>query len=248
MESSTPAFAVTLWEETEGPLARTESGQSLPVSSLDIQRRQIPVPGRAGIVLGTYADGRPFLVRQTLGRGGAFALSTAAQESWSSLAEGTVLVPLIQRMLTTAAQQRRPASMAVAGEWKPDADEAWIPVTGAAETERSAAADARKPALADPRWRAGVYQFGGRWMALNRPDIEDETPLVPASELHGMLPLIPIRTLEQAGALSSESLQKELWPALSALLVLTLLVEMALCGIESRTAPPHALAKKSSAP
>ncbi len=237
-ESGSEPYAVTLWEEADGPLARTESGQSLPVASVEIRMRQIPVPARPGVVTGTFGDGRPFFLRQALGRGAAYALSTGVEEAWSSLGEGTVLVPVLQRLLLAAAQQRQPVSMAVAGEWHPGPEETWVPVPvdGLGDVSNPTAG-ARTGWVPDPRWKAGVYQLGSRWMALNRAEAEDDADQLPASDLAGMLPGVPLRTLEKASALSTEELQNELWPALGSVLVFLLCAEMALCWLDHPPAP-----------
>jgi hypothetical protein len=243
-------FGITLWEENDGPLARTENGQSLSLASVEIHTRQIPQPSDLWQVLATHGDGKPFLIRQSLGRGSAYALSSGVGEDWSSLGEGTVLVPFVQRLLHKASQQRHPVSMGTAGEWKPDPDEVWIPVHPLSETEPAAGLNAA--GLRDPRWRAGVYQNGSRFVALNRPESEDDPGLVPAANVGALLPGVPVQTLENASALSADSLQSELWPAFSTLLAFFLFAEMALCwsdaGSALRTPFSRNVSRKGVAP
>lgn len=232
-ESGTDPFAITLWDETEGILAKTENGQSLPLSSLEIRRRQTPHPGGTGQVVATYGDGRPFLIRQAIGRGVAYALSTGVEESWSSLGEGLVLVPVLHRLLIQASTLRRPPTQGIAGEWRPESGEIWVPVHRIMPAGGALGDSTATQGVADPHWNAGIYQQGARWMALNRPDAEDDPRTLPASDLARMLPGVPLKTLEHASALSAEALQQELWSALGALVVLLLSGEMALCWMDS---------------
>lgn len=233
-ESSAEPFTPALWDETEGPLSKTENGQSLPLSSVEIRRRQIPLPGRTGQVVATYGDGRAFLTRQSVGRGLAYAVSTGVEESWSSLGDGLVLVPVLHRLLVQAAALRRPATQGTAGEWRPEPEEIWVPTHRAADEPASGDASSFQR-VADPRWNAGVYRQGARWLALNRPEVEDDARTLPASDLAGLLPGVPLKTLENASALSTEAVQNELWPAISVLLALFLCAEMALCWMDPST-------------
>src|SRR5262249_26994451 len=53
---------VTAWDDLDGPLARTDSGTSLPLARLAVLQRQIPrATSGAAHVYGAFADGQPFL-------------------------------------------------------------------------------------------------------------------------------------------------------------------------------------------
>ncbi len=207
-------FRVTAWDDLDGPLARTESGAPLPLARLEIPRRQLPAAENAH-VYAAFADGRPFFIGRKVGVGHVFACATLPDPEWSTLGEGFVLLPMMQRLLTLGGQRLAPPTMAVAGEWKPDdAQETWTPLE----------ADARR----DWRWHAGLYQSGARKIALNRPDAEDLPDLVPAARLPELLRGVKLTVMTGALALKAESLQSEIWPAMLIVTMLFMCAEMLL--------------------
>src|SRR4030095_14045841 len=90
-------YRILRWVEDEGPLAKTDEGLSLPLREVTFQRRQMIVGPKN--VLAAFEDGAPFLARQTLGRGEIFFCASLPKKEWSSLSEGPVLVPMMQRLL-----------------------------------------------------------------------------------------------------------------------------------------------------
>ena len=57
-----------------------------------------------GAVRALCDDGKSLLRRLPLGRGSALFCATLPDEDWSALREGTVLVPVVQRMLQAGAE------------------------------------------------------------------------------------------------------------------------------------------------
>ncbi|TFH16565.1 MAG: hypothetical protein E4H02_05250, partial [Lentisphaerales bacterium] len=108
---------VMLWEENEGPLARTDNGANLSLQELEIFKRQAVERTEDGQneestewsdaghwrALASFADGKPFLMRRPIGKCRIFIFASLPSTAWSNLSEGSVLVPMIQRMLRTGA-------------------------------------------------------------------------------------------------------------------------------------------------
>ncbi len=208
-------FRVAAWDDLDGPLARTDSGAPLALARLEIARRQLPVAGEAAHVAGTFADGRPFLVSRKVGAGQIFAAATLPEPEWSSLGDGFVLLPMVQRLVTLGGQRLAPPSMAVAGEWKPaDAQETW----SAVETDKRR----------DWRWHAGVYQSGASRVALNRPDAEDAPEITDRARLPELLRGVKLTVMAGALELKADRLQSEIWPAMIVVTMLFMCAEMAL--------------------
>jgi hypothetical protein len=169
-------------------------------------RQSFPVKGRngesnggvSGTDLAGYADGGPFLQSRRMGKGLVFVCTTLPQSDWSSLSEGTVLVPMIQRMIRAGNERLGQAQTAVCGEWKPAFDQdLWMP------------ADATTPK--DYRWQAGVYQCGTRRVALNRPDSEDLPEVVEKDRLRQLFGDTRIRFVEETLARDTGQIQSEVW-------------------------------------
>ena len=227
-------FRVTAWDELDGPLARTESGASLPLARLEIQRRQIPITGQDAHVYASFADGRAFLLGRKVGAGHVFACATLPEQTWSNFGDGLVLLPMVQRLLTLGGQRLAPPNLAVAGEWKPaDAEEIWTAV------------EAEHPR--DWRWQAGVYQSRARLLALNRPEAEDEPDLVPATRLPDLLPGAKLTVMSGALALRADRLQSEIWPAMVIATMLFMCAEVLLATSKAML-PQKAAAKPQPKP
>ncbi len=195
-------FRVSTWEEYQGPLANTDSGLGLPVSELAMLRRQLPqLEGEgadAWYPVANYIDGTPFLLRRSIGRGVVYACTTLPREDWSSLGDGYVLVPMIQRMLERGGARLARARTAVCGEWRsPDEEAVWVGVDSQDHK--------------DSRWQAGVYRAGAEWVALNRPQSEDRPEVLARTEAELLFGEVPVSTLLDPSRLDGERLQSEIW-------------------------------------
>ena len=215
-KSGKDAFRVTAWDDLDGPLQRTDAGVSLPLARLSVIQRQMPRTATATAhVYGAYADGQPFLTGRRVGNGFVFACSTLPEEEWSSLGEGFVLLPMVQRLVAVGGKHLAPPSLAVAGEWKPEGTEgSWAPV----ETDRRR----------DPRWNAGIYRNGAQLIALNRADAEDLPELVESARLKDLLRGAKLTVMAGALELKADRLMNEIWPAMVIATMLFMCLEMLL--------------------
>lgn len=209
-------FKISQWDRTSGPLADTEEGISLPLELLNIRQRRrlngLHPPSDANkrtnaSAFASFQDGNPLLVRIAVGQGAVWFLATLPRPDWSSLADGNVLIPLVQRLLQNSARRQEKTISTIAGETNPAIESIiWNPVVG------------RKNA--DFRWDAGIYQSetstenfrGGEspaWLAVNRSPLEDDLGKLALEEirpLFGNLPLaIHLEANEQNAPLQSEA-------------------------------------------
>jgi hypothetical protein len=184
-------YRVATWDRQQGPLADTEEGASLPVQSIEVRRRQ-PIIGEAA-VLASFADGSPFLVRRSLGLGQVYFCSSGLDPQWSDLGEGTLLVPMMQRLLRDGARHLQRQQMRDCGTLENVAG--WTPV----DSEQQK----------DPRTDAGVYRSEGRLVALNRPASEDDPTLVEPDVAKALFGKLATRLFQDQGG--SGRLQSELW-------------------------------------
>jgi hypothetical protein len=208
--SDAPAgFHVLRWNEDEGPLARSEERISLPLGQTDFQRRQI-IAGQKN-VLAAFEDGAALLARQNLGRGEAYFCASLPADDWSSLSDGPVLVPMLQRMLQDGVRRLQSASSAVCGELSAaDRARTWVSV------------DSAEPK--DIRFQAGVYQSGDRLMAVNRPASEDDPEIMDSGDLKKLFGDLPLQMLQDR-RVDTGQLQGEIWRLFLFLMLLLLLAE-----------------------
>lgn len=208
--SETPeGFRIARWNEEEGPLAKSDEHQSLPLSETAFARRQMMTGPK--YVLAAFEDGAPFLARRNIGRGEAYFCASLPQTDWSSLGDGPVLVPMLQRLLLAGGRRLQPAASVVCGELGPsDLARQWVSV------------DSTRPK--DIRTEAGVYRSGDRLLAVNRPAAEDEPDVIAPEEARKLFGGLPVQTLEER-RLEGEALQGEIWRVFVFAMLLFLIAE-----------------------
>ena len=193
-QQQTP-FSIGRWDQISGPLADTDEGLSLPLDQLDTyQRYQLTGYESA---LASFNDGNPLLARKALGQGAVYFLTTLPRPDWSNLSEGTILIPLVQRLLQDGARRQEKITYATSGEIDPLLEsEPWKSVTGQDS--------------ADYHWTAGVYRAGDKWLAVNRAPAEDEPGRLEGDQAKALFGKMTI-AMQDEQAEESEALQGEAW-------------------------------------
>ena len=224
-------FKISRWDRASGPLADTEEGISLPLELLNIRQRRrlngLHSPSDAdkrtnAAAFASFQDGNPLLVRTAVGQGAVWFLATLPRPDWSSLANGNVLIPLVQRLLQNSARQQEKTISAIAGETNPAIETTtWNPIVG------------RKNA--DFRWDAGIYQSktsaenfqGGEsppWLAVNRSPLEDDLGKLALEEIRPLFGKLPLAVRQKANE-QNAPLQSEAWRLFLLGMLIFLLVE-----------------------
>ena len=205
-------FPVTRWEEEEGPLARTDEGLSLALPQVDFFRRQL-IKGEKN-VLAAFSDGSAFLTRAVIGRGEAFFCASLPSNQWSSLADGYVLVPMLQRLLQEGGRRLEPVSFYECGEMpREELSAVWNSVDSSDSKEI--------------QFQSGVYREGTRLVAVNRPVAEDDLEALASEEAHGLFGDLPFHLFQESRR-RSDGLQGEFWRVFLFGMLIFLLVEGAL--------------------
>lgn len=210
-------FKIGRWDRTSGPLADTEEGISLPLELLNIrQRRRLTGLHSSNnadkrtdaSVFASFQDGNPLLVRTAVGQGAAWFLATLPHPDWSSLADGNVLIPFVQRLLQNSALRQEKTISAIAGEPNPAIESTiWNPVVEGKN--------------ADFRWDAGIYQSktfsknamseeAPTWLAVNRSPLEDIPGQLAFEEIRPLFGELPL-SIHQETNEPNTSLQSEAW-------------------------------------
>lgn len=199
-------FSIKQWNELDGPLSRTEEGMVLPVQSVEFNQRASITGART--VLASFADGVPFLVRKNLGKGEIYFCASLPQPDWSTLGEGPVFVPMMQRLLKAGGRRLNRANFLEAGKVGPEA-RSWTRVDGKDGTSLT---------------HAGVYKAGTRLVAVNRPSEENELTTVPVSDLRRVFGDLPLQLHQEKGT-AGDKLQGEIWRFFLIAMLLFLLAE-----------------------
>jgi hypothetical protein len=185
------SFRILRWDEDQGPLARSDERLSLPLPQVTFARRQQLAGPKT--VLAAFEDGSTFLARQIAGKGEVYFCASLPDGDWSTLSDGSVLVPMMQRMLQSGARRLQSVSFGECGGLSAaDLSREWESVDSPGK---------------DIRFQAGVYRSGDRMMAVNRPAAEDEVDLLDmdqARKLFGGLPFQPFQERSAAGPLDGE--------------------------------------------
>lgn len=203
------SFRVLRWTEDEGPLAKSDEGLSLPLSDAAFQKRQL-IAGQTAI-LAAFDDGIPFLTRQTLGQGEIYFCASRPELEWSSLGDGPVLVPMIQRLLQSGSRRLQQVLIVNCGE-----------LSAVDQARRWDTVDGVNPK--DIRVQAGVYRSGERLLAVNRPKVEDDLEVLDANAARQLFGPLNLQMLQESRS-QAGNLQGEVWRLFVFCMLLFLVME-----------------------
>ena len=200
-------FQVSNWREDSGLLTNSSDGNRLPLDRLAIKRRRTPQQGEA---LAYYSDGKPFLSCLTLGKGIVYAFSTLPLDSWSSMSDGYVLVPALQRLIEESSSSNSFIQSWFCGEKESKESILFEPIGDAKDNV--------------PYLHAGIYRVNGRLTAINRPKSENDTLFLRVEQILEKLPSISPRLLEDESSSGSND-RSEAWSFFLTLCLILLLGE-----------------------
>jgi len=200
-------FQVSNWREDSGLLTNSSDGNRLPLDRLAIKRRRTPQQGET---LAYYSDGKPFLSCLTLGKGIVYFFSTLPLDSWSSMSDGYVLVPALQRLIEESSSSNSFIQSWFCGEKESKESILFEPIGDAKDKV--------------PYLHAGIYRVNGRLTAINRPKSENDTLFLTVEQILEKLPNIPPRLLDDETS-SSLNDRSEAWSFFLTLCLILLLGE-----------------------
>lgn len=199
------SFEITQWDKVQGILANFSQSHSLPLDFLNVRKRAVPASGEC---LAYYSDGKPFLTRKVVGKGFVYLFSTLPHQDWSSLEEGYVLVPVVQRIIQKASSEIGGNSF-FCGDVKLE-EQGWENIDS---KERKT-----------PQLHAGIYERNGVMVAVNRPEQEDDLRFVSSDSLREVFRAASF-TWSSGETLSNLASQKEVWSFFAFLVLGALLTE-----------------------
>ena len=203
------------WERRAGPLEDTASGEGLAVSDIRIMKTRA-LSGYGLNPVATCSDGKVFLERLKSFGGSAYFCTTLPEPGWSSLGEGQVLVPMIQRLLYEGGARLSKTVLEDCGQRL------------SSESADSEAKDIAPNENKNPRFNAGIYRCGDRVIVINRPASEDIQESIGPDEFGPALKRIPFTTLHEKSG-KETNINTEIWRAFFILMLLFLIAEAFLC-------------------
>jgi hypothetical protein len=203
------------WERRTGPLEDTASGENLAVGDIRINKSRA-LSGYGLNPVATCSDGKVFLGRLKSFGGSAYFCTTLPDPEWSTLGEGQVLVPMMQRLLQEGGARLSKTVLADCGQWLSSAPLA------------SDARDIDPAENKNPHFNAGIYRCGDRIIVINRPAAEDIQESIGPDEFGPALKKIPFTTLHEKSG-NETSVNTEIWRVFLVLMLLFLVSEAFLC-------------------
>ena len=208
-------FRIASYSDNEGPLQRTEEGLYLPVGDLRVNQRRAILGD--GAIQASFEDGVPWLMSKTVGKGQVVFCGTQPSDQWSSLTEGLVLVPMLQRMLSSG--EAMLSGRFVQGRMLS------CGVDQASEGERWVSEESGNESVKDFNSQAGIYRMGQRVVAVNRPGEEDMIPPLEAVKVRELFGEVPVALAQEKSSGGDAEDSKEIWQYFLAAMVIVLLIE-----------------------
>lgn len=179
-DSSEDPLTVGSWMESEGVLA-TRGREPLRLDLVEVFSAVDLPEDEETQVLARLSDGRPLLTRTRLGEGVHYRWATLPDSGFSTLEDGFVLVPVMQRMLLEASRRQEITGTVTVGQVRPESPEEWVSLDGEG-----------RDVLLD----AGRFRRGNQVLAQNRPDSENVRQTFPLSELESWANPLELRVFE----------------------------------------------------
>ncbi len=211
-------FILKDWNHSDGPLRDGIDGTPIPAERLKGIRRQIPAGDTTS--LARWEDDEPFITRRIVDSGTAWFVGSLPDYTWSNLGDADVLLPTVQRVIAAGADRFDASYLATVGT------DAAQPLAGETRTRLD---DYGTPDPANAAHEAGIYRFGERLLAVNRPAQEDNPEILTREQLDQALEGTKYTLLDQAGQATDPSLSNDVWRAFLIAALCFLIAEAILC-------------------
>ena len=211
-------FILKDWNHSDGPLRDGIDGTPIPADRLKAIRRQTPLGDATS--LARWEDGEPMITRRIVDHGTAWFVGSLPDYTWSNLGDADVLLPTVQRIIAAGADRFDASYLTTVGT------DAAQPLPG--ET-RARLDDYGTPDPANAAYEAGIFRFGERLLAVNRPAQEDNPEILTREQLDQALEGTKYTLLDQAGQATDPSLSRDVWRAFLIAVLFFLISEAILC-------------------
>lgn len=192
-------YHLTTWDRQKGILHDGADKKSIPANRLRAIRRK-PLQGNYK-TLASWDDGSCALAQVRQGAGVALFLGTLPKYSWSNLADGHLLLPLVQRLANRGAER-------FSSSFLHRVNDPTLPQSATESPVRMDNANGSHP-TGTPIDTAGVYRLGTQTYAVNRPWAEDDPDQITHEKVSLLLPGAEITSMQHAT--SQPTLVQESW-------------------------------------
>lgn len=213
-------FKVNWWRTDSGLLKNTQNGNPLPLGTAQIFRvHDFDNEGEIESYL-KIEDGRSVIAKHINPlAGNLYIWATLPRSSHSSLgSDGVAFFVMIHRALQQGGNYLSKAQQRSAGSLTTNDSKAWSRVA-----QRDIDSDQFAANLV-----GGAFEKQGRWLALNRPDTEDDLRMVSEDSLADLFAGLDYRVIKDS-VNNRSSLAAEIWKVFLVIMALALVLEAVLC-------------------
>lgn len=208
-------FTINSWNHNRGPLRDSAENYPMPAHTVQAIKKASCLGHYSDIA--QWNDKTPALAKIQQGKGTAFFLSVLPDYSWSNLADGHLLIPLLQRLIDEGNTSLNNKASLITGD---------IDIPGTPDTVYRKIdlldRDLSSQKQASPYTTAGVYALDADIFCVNRPREEDDTDQIGDDELKHLFDGMKISNFHTE---DTRSLVEEGWRLFLILSILFLLGE-----------------------
>lgn len=214
-------FIVNEWDHSDGAFRDSLGGQELPMGRLKAIKRRALSGSVTPLATWIGEEKAPLLARRFVGDGQMLFLTTLPDYRWSNIEQTALHLVALQRSFEDGNKRLGAGFFGTAGTAtaKPIGQEIRSRIDSYPKNETIS--DAQE-------FEAGVYQFGERVVAVNRPATEDSMEIVTSADLDTILEDTGYSLLEEQGS-TEDSATRPAWRAFLLAMLLFLIVEAILC-------------------
>ena len=213
IDKSNPV-GIGYWDNETDLLARTESGDALPVGKQKTQR--YCGMAEAGRALARFTNDAPLLIKASPDQP-LYACTTLPNDDFSSLArDGVVLYAMIQRAIDRGVSQQGGARNAETGS----IEELSLNTLLSDKSDSVSSADLI--------YHAGSHQTDASWLSINRPPAEDAVQTLEEASIAKLFAGLEYQQIQDEVG-SESSLANEIWRLFLFAMAIALVFEAILC-------------------
>ena len=211
---------VKSWRRQEGVLADSGSGTPLPLDRIVVMKMREPMLNNPYDDLAVFSDSSQFLVKVNAGAGAIYSCASLPLNDWSSLADGSILGPLVYRLFQKGARQFSNIQYLQCAR---------LPELGNSNRCHSLLSVDNTKVASEPGMMPGIFSDGEKILVVNRPESEDILEMMTSDALRSVFKKIDIRIFGEGEGEAFAGVPSEIWKFLLVAMLFFMLLEAELC-------------------